>query len=137
MAARSAARTAAETFALVFGVVYGLIAVLGFAVTGLSDVAGDTNLELLAFELNPLHNLVHAAAAGAWLAAAGDGSRAKRTNVVVGAAFVLLALLGFAGVLESLLSVNAADNGLHLATGALALYFGTVGAEAAYAEPAR
>ncbi len=125
-------RTPAQTFALVFGAVYLLVGLVGFAVTGFDGFAADSdNEKLIIFTLNPLHNIVHIAIGAAWLASSGRHDSAKQANTFIGAAYVLVALLGFIGVL-GFLTINEAgnpDNFLHLVSGGLSLYFGTAGAE--------
>ena len=126
-------RTPAQIFSLTFGVVYLLVGIVGFAVTGFNDFASEIYTEeLLFFPLNPLHNLVHIAIGGLWLYASKDFPTAKNVNKIIGAAYLLTAVLGFAGVLTFLAieDASSADNWLHLASGALALYFGTAGAAA-------
>jgi RsiW-degrading membrane proteinase PrsW (M82 family) len=124
-------RTPAQVFALVFGVVYLLIGLVGFAVTGFDDFAAKTfDEKLLIFPVNPLHNLVHIAIGGLWLYGAKDHPTAKSVNVVIGVAYLGVFLLGLLGVLDFLAIKDAgsADNYLHLASGLLAVYFGTAGA---------
>lgn len=109
----------------VFGVIYLLVGLLGFAVTGFDNFAGtDTNEALLGFELNPLHNIAHLLIGGLLLAAALKGvSPAKGSNTLVGGAYLLLGILGLF-IVDSdlnLLSLNQADNILHLASAAVLL----------------
>lgn len=109
----------------IFGVVYLLVGLLGFAVTGFDNFAGtDTNEALLGFEVNPLHNIAHLAIGALLLAAALKGvSAAKGTNTLVGAVYLLLGILGLfiIGSDLNILSLNQADNVLHLASAALLL----------------
>ena len=125
-------KTPAQTFALVFGVVYLLIGLVGFAVTGFDEFAGQTyNEKLIIFPLNPLHNIVHIAVGALWLASSSKHSSAKSTNMLIGIVYGLVTILGFAGVLKFLAieGAGSADNFLHLASSLLALYFGSAGAE--------
>lgn len=131
--ATSTTRSPAQIFALVFGVVYLLVGIVGFAVTGFDGFAAETYDEkLIIFPLNPLHNLVHIAIGGLWLYASKDHPTAKSVNMIIGVAYLLVAVLGMLGVLKFLAIEDAgsADNFLHIASGALALYFGTAGASA-------
>jgi hypothetical protein len=126
------ARTPAQTFALVFGVVYLLVGVVGFFVTGFDGFAAKSYGEkLLLFPLNPLHNLVHVAIGALWIGAAAKHATAKSTNMLIGVVYALVAVLGLIGVLKFLAIKDAgsADNYLHLVTAALAIYFGSAGAE--------
>ena len=107
-----------QMIALAVGVIYTAVGLLGFAVTGFDDFAGrDTDEMLLGFELNPLHNIVHLVIGLAGLLSWRrlDYSRAYGWALTVGygATFVY----GLFAVKEediNLLSLNAADNGLHL-----------------------
>jgi hypothetical protein len=119
-------------FALVFGAVYLLIGILGFVVTGFDGFAAESyNEKLIVFPVNPLHNIVHLAIGAVWLGASSRHATAKSANLGVGVAYALVAVLGFAGVLNFLAIRDAAsaDNWLHVATAVLAIYFGTAGAE--------
>lgn len=118
-------------FALVFGVVYLVVGLVGFAATGFDNFASETGEKLIVFAINPLHNIAHIGVGALLLVGSSRHETAKSVNLVVGIVYLLLAILGFAGVLvEDLLNVNQADNFLHIATAALALYFGTAGAAA-------
>ena len=125
-------RTPAQLFALVFGIVYLAVGLVGFAVTGFDNFAGKTfDEELIIFAINPLHNIVHLGLGAVWIGAAAKHASAKSVNMLFGVVLALVAVLGMAGVLEFLAikDIGAADNYLHIATAALALYFGSVGAE--------
>ena len=102
----------------VFGVVYLLVGLLGFAVTGFDDFAGrDTDEMLLGFELNPLHNIVHLVIGLAGLLSWRrlDYSRAYGWALTVGyGATFVYALFAVKEEDINSLSLNAADNGLHL-----------------------
>jgi hypothetical protein len=131
VATAAGGRTPAQLFALVFGVVYLLVGVLGFAVTGFDDFAGRVySEELILFPVNPLHNVVHILVGALWIGGARTHSSAKSVNLLIGVVYVLVAVLGFADVLKFLAieGAGSTDNWLHLASGALALYFGTAGA---------
>ena len=123
MASSIGGKPPAQTFALALGVVYLGIGLIGFAVTG-----GDGGT-LLFFEINVVHNLVHLALGVAWLIASRTMATSKSVNLVAGIALLVVAVLGFAGVLvPDLIAANAADNVLHLVTGAASVFFGTAGA---------
>lgn len=117
-------QTPARTFALVFGAVYLLVGLVGFAVTGFDDwLATDTGELLLWFELNPLHNVVHIAIGLALLGGAAQPASARAIAALVGVTYALVGVLGFFAVGEewNILSLNQADNWLHIATAVLAL----------------
>ena len=114
----TAAKTPAQTFALVFGGVYVLVGILGFFMDPILGI----------FEVNLLHNVAHLAVGGLFLAGSRTPQMAKQVSLIIGVVYGLLAILGFIGVLvEDLLDANMADHFLHLATAAVALYFGTAG----------
>lgn len=119
-------------FALVFGVVYLVVGLVGFAVTGFDNFASAVPGEkLIVFAINPLHNIAHLGVGALLLVGSSRHETAKSVNLIVGVVYLLLAVLGFAGVLiEDLLNINQADNFLHIGTAALAIYFGTAGAAA-------
>lgn len=124
--------TAARGFAVVFGAVYVLVGLVGFAVTGyggLDTFAGNGDIQLLIFDINPFHNVVHIGVGALWLGAA--AASANKPNLIFGVNFGiagvygLATVLGFAGGLTAL-SIDAGlapDNFLHLATAAAGLYF--------------
>src|SRR6187455_2559408 len=121
-------RTPAQLFGLTIGVVYLLVGIVGFAVTR-SDVSGGQSGEgtLIIFAVNALHNLLHLAVGAVWLVASQVRAWAKLANLLLGITYALLAVLGFAGVL-GFLAVGRLfdpDNILHLATAAIAIYFGS------------
>lgn len=132
MASRIGTMSPAQIFALVFGVVYLIMGIIGFAVTGFDGFAAQTyDEQLLIFPVNPLHNVVHVLLGAVWLWAAGDHRQARSVNLILGIVLILVAILGLTGVLKFLAIKDAgsADNYLHLATGALAIYFGTAGSD--------
>lgn len=105
--------------ALGLGVAYVLVGLLGFAVTGFDDFAGPTDEKLLGvFGLNPLHNVVHLVigAAGLALWKRTDTARAYGGALVAGYGATFLYGLAVSGkdTAANFLSINAADNGLHL-----------------------
>ena len=113
------ARTWPQLLALAFGAIYLLVGIVGFFVTGFDDFfAHDTGETLLFFEINGMHNVVHIVigVAGLLLARTLAGARTYGWLLAVGygAAFVygLIAI----GEPWDFLSINAADNVLHLAT---------------------
>jgi len=127
-----AAVTPVQRFAQVFGAVYVLVGLLGFVFTGFSNFAGtEGELELI-FEVNPLHNLVHIAVGALWLAASRAEASARAVSTLIGAVYLLLGVVGFfmVGTSANILALNTPDHFLHLATAALALYFGLAGRRA-------
>jgi hypothetical protein len=118
-----AGKTLPEILALAFGAIYLLVGIVGFFVTGFDKFFEHTDKHLLFFEINGMHNVVHIliGVAGLVLARTLAGARTYGWLLAVGygAAFVygLIAL----GKDWDFLSLNAADNGLHLATALVGL----------------
>ena len=110
-------RHPSQLLALAVGAVYTLVGLLGFLVTGLEDFAAETDKTLLGFELNPLHNIVHLAIGLAGLALWRRLDSARLYGWLLaagyGAAFVY-GLLAAGNRDINFLSINGADNGLHL-----------------------
>jgi ABC-type transport system involved in multi-copper enzyme maturation permease subunit len=105
--------------ALGIGAAYVLVGLLGFAVTGFDDFAGPTNEKLLGiFGLNPLHNVVHLLIGFGGLALWRRRETAKAYGAALVAGYGATFLFGLyaSGRTDAVnfLSLNAADNGLHL-----------------------
>ncbi|WP_324274991.1 DUF4383 domain-containing protein [Blastococcus brunescens] len=117
-------KTVPEILGLAFGAVYLLVGIVGFFITGFDDFfAHDTNETLLWFEINGMHNVVHIVIGVAGLALSNTLAGARTYGwllaVGYGAAFVygLIAI----GETWDFLSINAADNVLHIATALVGL----------------
>ncbi len=125
--AATAARGPGQLFALVFGAVYLVVGIIGFFLD--PEIFG-------IFGVNALHNIVHLALGVTWLAVFNNAATTKSVNLIFGVVLIAVAILGFAGLLDQdgIVNLNieagagGADNWLHIATGVLALYFGTAGA---------
>lgn len=118
--------------ATIFGAVYLIIGALGFAVTaGVGFIATEGGLLLGIFEVNPLHNIAHLLI-GAALLIGGLKSvtAAKAVNIVVGAVYLLLGVVGFflVGTALNILALNTFDHFLHLVSALVLLGVG-LGAE--------
>jgi uncharacterized protein DUF4383 len=109
--------------AFVFGAVFVLVGLSGFFVTGGHHVAGQDGGKLLGlFQVNVVHNLVHLAVGAVMIGAAIAGMRAaKAVNLLFGVVYLAVFVFGLFAVGNSLnfLALNGADNGLHLALGAV------------------
>jgi hypothetical protein len=128
-------RTPAQLYSLLFGAVLFAVGVLGFAVDSSFDSgAGIEGDELLLFEVNGWHNLVHIASGAVGLVLAGTRSGARLFALGFGAVYLVVTAWGFidGDSVLGLLTVNTADNFLHLAIAALGLGAGL----ASSAEPA-
>jgi Domain of unknown function (DUF4383) len=117
-------RTVPEILGLAFGAVYLLVGIIGFFVTGFDDFfAHDTGETLLGFEINGMHNVVHIVIglAGLLLSRTLAGARTYGWLLAVGygAAFVY----GLIAIDKDwdFLSINTADNVLHIATALVGL----------------
>ncbi|HVL82553.1 MAG TPA: DUF4383 domain-containing protein [Actinomycetota bacterium] len=111
----------------VFGAIYVVVGLAGFLVTSGIGFAERTGATLIAFDVNPLHNLVHLGIGVALIVAAKAGtSPARVMNTVVGGTYLLVGLAGLVIMDGSLniLALNQADNALHLASAAVLLAAG-------------
>jgi uncharacterized membrane protein YuzA (DUF378 family) len=109
----------AQKAAMAVGAVFTLIGLLGWLVTGFDDFAGRAHETLLGFELNPLHNIVHLVIgiAGLVLARRADWARTYGWMLFVGYGVTFFYGLAVSSREEgNLLSLNAADNVLHVVT---------------------
>jgi Domain of unknown function (DUF4383) len=117
-------KTVPEILGLAFGAIYLLVGIVGFFITGFSDFfAHDTGETLLGFEINGMHNVVHIliGVAGLVLSRTLAGARTYGWLLAVGygAAFIY----GLLAINEEwdFLSINAADNVLHILTALVGL----------------
>jgi hypothetical protein len=116
-------RTVPEIVGLAFGAIYTLIGIIGFFITGFENFFEHTDKTLLGFEINGMHNVVHIVigVAGLVLARTLAGARTYGWLLAVGygAAFVY----GLFAIDKDwdFLSLNWADNILHLATALVGL----------------
>jgi len=117
-------KTIPEILGLAFGAIYLLVGIVGFFVTGFDDFfAHDTGETLLGFEINGMHNVVHIliGVAGLVLSRTLAGARTYGWLLAVGygAAFVY----GLLAINKDwdFLSINAADNVLHILTALVGL----------------
>lgn len=112
----------------IFGAVYIVIGIAGFFVTGGTGfLATKGGLLLGIFEVNPLHNVAHILIGAALLIAGLANVRAAKTvNSVVGAAYLLLGIVGLfiVGSAANILAINGADNVLHFGSAVLLLAVG-------------
>ncbi|MDL9978763.1 DUF4383 domain-containing protein [Microbacterium candidum] len=121
-------RSPNRLIAVIFGAVYLVVGLLGFTVTGgVSFLASRGGMLLGLFMVNPLHNVAHLLI-GAALLISGLVSvkTAKITNTVIGAAYLLLGVVGFflVGTVANVLALNTFDHFLHLASAIVLLAFG-------------
>ena len=129
MSAQGSARTGLsnmtwpQALALAVGAIYTVVGIVGFFITGFDDFFGHTGEELVGFEINPFHNVVHLAigVVGLLLARTLAGARTYGWLLAVGygAAFVY----GLFAVNASwdFLAINWADNVLHAVSAVIGL----------------
>jgi hypothetical protein len=113
--------------ATVFGAVYLLVGLVGFAVTSGIGFFSTEGANLIIFEVNPLHNVIHLAIGAALLYAGLKNVQTARTvNAGVGAVYLLVGVLGLFLLSSPLniIALNGADNVLHLASAVLLLGVG-------------
>ena len=107
-----------KTLAKVFGVVFLLVGVLGFIS---NPIVGQTGF----FHANVAHDLVHILLGIVLLAFSKNGMQAATCLKVVGIVYLVVALLGFIMMpgmnmttnLLGFVSINGADNWLHIVLG--------------------
>lgn len=94
---------------------------LGFALLIVGILGFFTGDMLFGFGINNTHNIVHMATGlfGLWAGFSAGGQRAKGFNVLFGIVYLVVAVLGFVSMpfFVTFLSLNAADNWLHLFIG--------------------
>ncbi|WP_251858548.1 DUF4383 domain-containing protein [Herbiconiux sp. L3-i23] len=105
--------------ATAFGAVYLLVGLLGYLVAGGNTgfISTDGPLLLGIFQINHLHNTAHLLIGAALLIAGlSNVAAAKTVNGVVGAAYLLLGIVGFfiVDTPANLLALNLPDHFLHL-----------------------
>ena len=112
---------------MAFGIVFVAIGLLGFV----PALTPDGNL-LGIFHVDAVHNIIHLASGVAALLAASSPAYAKLYFQIFGVVYAIVAVGGFIPALQfgehpkllGLIHVNLADNLLHVAIAAAALYLG-------------
>jgi cyanate permease len=118
MATRATGRRSVNSIvAMGFGVVFTLVGLAGFLVS--NTFAETDDATLLGFEVNNLHNIVHLLIGVALLAASRKTATARTANLVIGVAYLGLAVLGpfLTGTEANILALNSPDHVLHLLSG--------------------
>ena len=112
-------RSINRTVALAFGAIYTLVGLAGFLVS--ENFISKTDNDLLGFQVNNLHNVVHLLIGVALIAASKRHDTARSANLAIGATYLLLGVFGplINGSALDIIALNGADNGLHLASGLL------------------
>ena len=119
--------TPAQIYALAFGATLLLVGILGFAAD--SSFETGTNIsggELIVFEVNGWHNLVHILSGLLGLALWRNPATARTFALGFGAVYAVVTLWGFidGNDVLGLIPVNAADNVLHLVIAAAGIAAG-------------
>ena len=120
-------RTPAQLYALLFGATLVLAGILGFVVDSSFDVGnGIQGDDLVLFEVNGIHNLVHIASGALLLAVASRPGAARVAATGFGLVYGLVTVLGLIDSEDvlGLIPVNTADSVLHLAIATLAVVSG-------------
>lgn len=113
-----------QYLALAVGAIYTLVGVAGFFVTGFDRFAEDTGETLIGFSVNPLHNLVHLVIGLAGLALWSKVDTAKTYGWLLAVGYGATFVYGLFAVGNSdinFLSINNADNFLHIASALVGL----------------
>jgi Domain of unknown function (DUF4383) len=123
-------RTPAQLYALLFGGVLLAVGVIGFAVDASFETSAVEGDELILFEVNGWHNLVHIASGALGLTLAGSRAGARLFALGFGAVYLAVAVWGFVdgSSVLGIVPVNAADNVLHLGIATLGLAAGLASA---------
>ncbi len=124
--ARHRGRTPAQWYCLLVGAALLLAGILGFIAEATFDTpAGgrDRFGDLIVFEVNGWHNLVHLASGLVLLAAAARRSSAKVVALAFGLVYGVVTIIGLIDGSDvlGLFPVNAADNVLHIALSVLGI----------------
>ena len=127
-------RTPAQTYSLVFGATLLLVGIAGFIAESSFDTGSNVNgSDLIIFEVNGWHNLVHIASGLLGLALWRDPGTARMFALGFGAVYGLVTVWGFVDGNDviGLIPVDTADNFLHLAISALGIGAGLASADRA------
>ena len=112
--------------AMAFGIVFVIIGIGGFLPFLVTKDSMGMEMLLGIFMVGALHNVIHLASGVAALAGSASAKYARLYFQVFGAVYALVTILGFiqGDTVLGILPVNLADNFLHLAIAASALYLG-------------
>jgi hypothetical protein len=117
-------RTPAQLYALLFGILLLAVGILGFIADSSFDTGSNVQgSDLIIFEVNGWHNLVHIASGIVGIALSRRADSARLFALGFGAVYLLVTILGFidGNDVLGLIPVDAADNVLHLAIAALGI----------------
>lgn len=136
-------RSPNQLIGLVFGAVYIVVGLAGFAVTSGVGFAASEGRNLLLFQLNPLHNVIHLLVGAVLVGFSRRPESSRLMNGLVGATYLVVGVaglfvassggsseplagvfpqfLGSSGNALNILALNAADNALHFLSAAVLL----------------
>lgn len=116
-------RTPLQTYSLVVGAFLTVLGVVGFFVNADFSTGGSISANtLIFFDINGWSNLLHLATGLAGMYAATRVSLARQYAMVVGAIYVVIALVGvFSTTVLSMIVLNTADTVLYAAIGVIGL----------------
>jgi Domain of unknown function (DUF4383) len=125
-------KSTAQWFCLVIGGTLVLVGLLGFLVEATFDTSsgGDPGAldgeNLIIFEVNGWHNVVHLLSGGFLLAMAGRHRTARLAALAFGAIYGVVTIIGLVDGHDvlGLIPINPADNILHILLTATALFVG-------------
>jgi hypothetical protein len=121
-----AGRTLAQSTCLVLGLTLVAVGVLGFLFGGTNFDTGSNvqGRDFIVFEVNGWHNLVHIATGALLLLGAPKPATAVISLLIFGGGYALVTVWGLidGNDVFNLVPINAADNVLHIALTALALF---------------
>ncbi len=132
------ARTPAQVYALVFGITLLVAGIAGFFADSSFDVgSGVQGDDLIVFEVNGWHNLVHIASGALGLALMGTAAGARAYALGFGAVYLAVTIWGFidGNDVLGLIPVNSADNWLHVAIAVTGILAGLASDPRRYARP--
>ncbi|MHA7305055.1 DUF4383 domain-containing protein [Arthrobacter sp. TMN-49] len=113
--------------ATVFGAVYLVVGIMGFFVTSGIGFFATEGRNVIVFEVNPLHNIIHLAIGAALLLAGLSNVKAAKTmNSTVGVVYLLVGIVGLflPGTALNIIALNGAGNVLHLGSALVLLAVG-------------
>jgi hypothetical protein len=120
-------RTLAQLFCLVTGIVLVVVGIVGFFVNSTFNASpGVSGDELIVFEVNGWHNIVHLATGAFLLFMAASARTAILGALIFGVLYVVVTLYGFidGDDILTIVPINTADNFLHLALAIVAIAVG-------------
>jgi hypothetical protein len=136
---RTDSRTPAQLYSLLFGITLLAVGILGFIVDASFDTGANVQgSDLIIFEVNGWHNLVHIASGLLGIALARRNDTARLFALGFGAVYLLVTIYGFVDGNDviGLLPINTPDNFLHLAIAAAGIAAGLASPSPAQRRPA-